>query len=630
MSKAAVSPAPLSGWLARFSLPLVLMAVLLDAGAWWVAVRWVSPDADPWECALFRPAGDNTYLPLIRAVAEGNFGNPVDYLERGKGPMIFPYLSLVPFAVLLKLFGPAGFLLADLGMQLGRWWLLYRILRELRVEKAAARWWAAAISLVSALILLSYVASWSHTWLGVDRIPRPLVTDLVMLGLFWSLLRALLSPPGRFPLRAVLVASALVGLVPHGDYHGIFSLVPLVALTCLYLWWRERQGGWRTFGKLALGSLPALGLALLWVAQVTRVPAEISHRLGVFGRSRWDWPLPTEFFRVDILAFWAVSALLLAGGAWLVRERLRAPGGRELRLLVIGVGGVLLLVLLAPWISLVLTGRLIQVYQFGQRLGFMACYAVSLALVALTYAAWAGRVRASRDYALRLGVPAAAVALWLPAILWAGLHAARESFFNRVSFRELAYTLRSPEFANLQVLATNDPTAYSWWVTSLDRGVYLGDSFASNLPDREIEDRLLRFGVLCRAKDIRFVVNPLVLFYFHSHAKYQFGPSRRFAPDLPLTAEEAEKMRGIHFSDCWNLVPPLPEVRRMEKRFMELAAEPLSADSYPFDLVVLTRNLDEFMGEPDPRLFRKVLTNSHYHVYVKNTAVNGSTSPAFP
>ena len=82
---------------------------------------WQGATGDPF---MFRPGGDITYLPYIRALAEGNLGEPADFATRGEGSWNIPWLLLTPWALALKLFGPWGFLLMDLALQVLRWWLI--------------------------------------------------------------------------------------------------------------------------------------------------------------------------------------------------------------------------------------------------------------------------------------------------------------------------------------------------------------------------------------------------------------------------------------------------------------------------------------------------------------------------
>jgi hypothetical protein len=610
METAAGTPS----WLARWTLPLVLAAVLLDAGAWWLADFLIHPQADFWERVMFRPGGDITYLPYIRALADLNLGEPADFATRGQGSWTFPWLQLTPFSLLLRVFGPAGFMLADLLFQVGRWWLLYRILLLLRVERVPALGLAALVSALSAWLIAPFIAPAVLTELAMDRLPRPYSTDLILLGLLWCLLKALGSPPGRIPLGPLAGAAALVGLTPHGDYHGLFSLAPLYGCACLWLLWRERRGWPRAAGTLALASLPAAALGAYWLFLVGGSSAEITRRLGAYDRPRLAWPAPWEVYDQRALVYWLVGVVILGGLALLTWRFRRLPGR-----LVVAAGVALALVFVAPWVSLLVAGKFIQVYQFGQRLAILEYFVLAPLLAACW--PWKSYWRALPigGMALLLGLTARSAMFcaeretpyWVVQAL--PPEVTRVSRY-RTDFRELERVLARPAQADARVLATLDPLVNSWWLAASGRSVYLPDPFATRQPDAEVEDRLLRVGNLCGTPNVLFITNTLTSFYFHSHAKYQFSPATRFRPDLPLTPVERETMRGTHFNQTWTLVPPAPEIIRMELRRRELAAQP---QDYPFDLLILSRFYDGYFGEPDPRLFRKVLENPSFRVYRK-------------
>jgi hypothetical protein len=613
MTNAAPPPHRAPGWLARWSLPLVLLAVLLDAGGWWLADALIHPQASFWERAMFRPGGDPVYFPYIRALAEGNLGEPVDLATRGQGPRAYPWLQLAPLALAQRLCGAAAFLLADLGFQVLRWWLIYRILRQLGVGRVAAQWSGAAISLLSAWFFLPFLAAGRPVY-AIDRLPRPLTTDALTLGFLWAMLAALRSPAGRVPWKPLAVAGLLLGVAPHGDFHGAFSLGLMFGAGALWLAWRERASGLRGLAVIGACGLPALGLGGWWLAGSLSLPEEVTRRLGAFAWPRWQWPAPWEMFQPLVLNWFAggLVVLLLA----LLARRRWGLGAAALPLGAVAVA--LLLTFAAPWVSLAAGGKMIQVYHFSQRL--IALEYFTLCFLA---AAWLRPYLEGRWIA----APMAVVALWMPFAgseapraarneipFWAGALPLEQTRTHRyrLDFREVERTLARPEFASSRNLATLDPLVYSWWLSSSYRGAYLLDPFETVLPDRELEDRLLRVGNLCGAQNVLYIVNTVTLFYFHSTAKYQFGPGVRFDPATPLTPAEEKSLEGLHFAGTLNLIPPPREIIRMELRRRELAAQP---QDYPFDLLILSRFYDGYLGEPDPRLFQKVLENPSFRVY---------------
>ena len=116
----------------RSNLPSIifLLAVLSIGASYWIGVRVIRPAATLDQAILFRPGGDPDYLPQVTALARLEFGETAVREMAGQGVRSFPFGSLLLHASLVRLFGEAGFVAADILAYLLYGWVLSYFLRK--------------------------------------------------------------------------------------------------------------------------------------------------------------------------------------------------------------------------------------------------------------------------------------------------------------------------------------------------------------------------------------------------------------------------------------------------------------------------------------------------------------------
>ncbi len=234
---------PANKWHHGFHAVVIAVALTYWVGSLiFLKVNWA-------EIAMYRPAGDNQLWPVITALSHFNFGDPTDAVKYGQGIGGFHAVILLPHAIAFAVFGPPGYMIADVvyswcyfvvaAMLFRRWGLA----RLSSVVLSAA---LCTLSLQAVLQKLSLafakfvglfgfgIAEWAFPDLialsiAGNRLPRPFPTEILLVLVLYFFVRQ--WQDHRVPtLKRGLAVGALMGLLMQGDPYsfsalGLFSLV---------------------------------------------------------------------------------------------------------------------------------------------------------------------------------------------------------------------------------------------------------------------------------------------------------------------------------------------------------------------------------------------------------------------
>lgn len=672
-------PAPTRGW--RQDLMEVLCpaarwhhvfpaAVVLAALAYWVASLFLQAGASGAEIVLYRPRGDCQVYPVITALSQLNFGDPTDALVHGQGVGGFQAVILLPYAVAFALAGPAGYAGADAVLSWVYFVAVTLLLRRAGAGPVAAPALGAALATHALPLALHPVSRLLRALVGAcgrslvewdfpdltalvlfeKRIPRPLVTEPLLVLLFYFLLRQWRER--RLPsARRGLALGGLMALLVQGDPYA-FSAVGLLLLAVLGATvWGCRALPSGRFAAGALAGALVLGAYFLFQLWYQNPEAAVRFGLAPFPRSRLLL-LPGH-------GPWLRLAVVVVAGltvAWLARRAAAAPARPPWPDLVEVRSVSLFAILLAACgffampLQLLLLGQGAQVYHYFY-FTFPAFYGYALVLLGVQLARVPGRPRvAAATLAARLpawarrGVAAAAALalLLLPvaedvrssrrqgtarteASPWA---AYGDSY--RLHFRALDQWYREdPRLRESRTFTTFCHEANFLLTAFHGKRAWLPDNAYSTLGDAELERRLFLSARLCQFTPQHFhgaMGNHFFMNYWLGCAKYWCADDHKFAPENEYTPWQLEEVRALGPLPPFNLVVPLSERRRLNQAYADFLREPLDPAACP-DTVVLTAVLWEQGVAPRPDLYEQVFRNEIFAIYLKKPRPAGSAGP---
>jgi hypothetical protein len=627
--------------------------VLLAGLAYWLASLLLQEGASWAEIVLYRPKGDNQVYPVIAALSQLNLGDPTDAVVHGRGVAGFQVVILLPYALACAILGPAGYMVADAVLS----WVYFvgvtLFLRRCGAGPVAALWVGAALA-TNALPLalrplgegLRWVAAafgrslaeWDFPNLASllifeKRIPRPMVTEVALVFLFYFLVRQWRerTPPS---LRRSLALGFLMALLVQGDPYS-FSAAGLVLLGVLGVTLRVQ--GRRGLGRCVLGGLAgALAGGAYFLFQLWHQDPEAAVRFGLapFPRAR--------LMLLPGYGPWLRLAAML-GLVFLVRHwTRRAPPALAAQ--IRSLSAFALVLTGAGWLAqplqLLLLGKGAQIYHFFY-FTFPAFYAYALVVVFLQLGRWAAsevgpwhRLQARLPgTALRIGGAAISfLLLFLP--LEADIRASRRAGTARAEIspwavlgdayrpglRELDRRLR--EDARLRAARTFG--TFSHEANFLLAGFHgkralLPDNAYSTLSDAELEQRLFQMARLLQFSPEQFtgaLQNTFLLNYWLGCAKYWCADDHKFAPESDYAPAELARLRTLGPLPPFNLVLPLSELRRLVLAYRAFLQQPLDAALCP-DLIVLSAVLWSQGAAPPPGLYQEVHRDGVFAIYLR-------------
>ena len=530
---------------------------------YWLFVLLFGLD-EPLKISVFYRLGDTDYLPLIYALARGEYGEISDFATYGRGFLPFPLVSIAPYALAVALAGNAGFILADFAIGAMRALILQRTLLLL-----SRRPLASAILAVLLVIVLFDVNAWSY------RLPRPFVTQVFYLAGFHLCLRLWLKRGAQswvWPAGHGVVVAATI----QGDLHGGVFLGTAAALTLVAVAWRTstlmpvlRYGLWFGCG-FAVAVLP-------FALQSLSAPTHIVTRWGAFDHDRaWDQPL------VDTII--VPAGLLIALIPLLSRRGLMANEAAA-------ASAVGLLFVLAATISstvfVLVLGRAIQIYQAYEKIPQIALSMLSIVIVCLVLHRVKSTILLSLMVAIALlaaGKPIAgtakeAVQIQSQRLTEPGLpFAAHYAPSYRRDVTDIVHRLDAQRSESPQVLGTFDQQFAMLWSIRAGRSLFIPDTFLTMVDDTTIEDRTIGLSRLVGMSTTQFRENldgTLRFNYFQARfltlEKWQASPFHMPADPTRYTPAQLARILELRKGDSaayWNLETPEDEKVRLLAKFV--------------------------------------------------------------
>ena len=592
-----------------------------------VGLYWVLSLAqgDSLSLAAIYRHGDYTYFPALAGLANFSLGESLVYEHLGEGIRSFPLPALALHGLAIGLLGPVGFPVADVLIA------TFAYLAARRVFRACAL--LPLTSEVLALLVSCSVVAWSPSgpvieWLPKHmlwgyRLPRPFVTDLFLLLAVGSSL--LVFVRGRRSTAEWLTLGLWFGLLLQSRFYSAATLGLGIGVALLGLLTTRDHEIARTLRGIGAFALATSVAMIPFLVQRLSEHPDIPVRFGSFPVDRLE-PLLLEIVSPDVVQ--PLVAVFAVGIAiWFF-----APPDTTARLRAIGALGVLCLI--SPFAlpaSTMLLGQTVQPYQFEiqvvvfKTLAMMACAGQLLDVAATQLAKRAPALAAKRAWrptALAIvAIVGIGASVERHAIQLSRPHHVRTDFIGyrmpmyRESFEELTRELAKESYRDARVLATFDIQVHAWWSLFGGGQAYLPDPFATNVPDEEIEDRLLSFlkmhGV-DRRRTLQLLQNRLVQIFFLACAKYQASPAHTFAPLDEYPPRVRQALASMSVFQNWRVWIPESEALRLLEKYDRL---PGTLQGRRLDVIVLGRGKLDGQLEPDPAEFQKSYANRVFRVY---------------
>ena len=601
--------------------PIAVIAVALAALMPWIRLHRDFPNEPPEVSLIYRdPTGDIEYFPLIGQLARGTLTDHTIKETAGQRFRSFPHATLLPHAVGWEVFGPRGFIVADVVCALGYFILLTSILRTLRISRTTS---TIAAILITMRPLLGYLATRDHPW--AMRIPRPFVSEIYALLVLLAALRILASQNPERIARWLALAGAL-GLLVQGDLH--FAMVFALSSPALISAVGLRIGVRATVKNCVIAGVFFVAVISFFLVQRSWEHPDVPIRWGVFNVTR-----SSAFTGWGRDAAKLIRALAIVGGVtFLMKRREPLASEPDQQVALDRLVPFLLVLLVAGFIcqpvSILVLGKTVQTYQFVNRgrilytlLGLMFGL---LCLDGMARRRWPG----SRSHLWgRLLALAVVVGFfsdnWFspPKPYRAPLRNDHYQFTEHVRpsyrecFGELATFLDQAVPQNA-VIATFDHQVYTWWTTFRPGYSFLVEPFVSGEPDHELEIRLATF---CRHLGMsptdftKFVPHSYVNLFWLGLDKYQASSRYTYSHFEDYTAEQKRAIRSSDYS--WQIFIPQSELRRLEREFDSLSRDGLA--SRALDVIVLSNVGPEKPWVPPADQWQQVFENEGFRVFQK-------------
>lgn len=278
--------------------------LLLKALGAWLYAMMKFPGIPLSALVIYRNAGnDMTYLPIIAGLGKAGLREPFVQEFSGTGIMQFPLFSALPLTLLSKLFGPAGFIVADVVFLFATFASLAILLRLLGAASLTARC-LSLVAVTNVFYLMGQarfrlVSQIEPALLGVPKPANPgyfLQTPWLQHGI---------------PLLCVLALAAAALILVMGDDRwkkralaaGVAIYLASIILICSYFFviW-----GWRIPRPLVTGLPLYAGLASL--AYLTRFATQVRTPWIIFGVC-WAILAQSYIYAAFLLGIAAVGVL---------------------------------------------------------------------------------------------------------------------------------------------------------------------------------------------------------------------------------------------------------------------------------------------------------------------------------
>jgi hypothetical protein len=611
-------------------IPWLLFPIITSLSYWVVSYFYLSRYPFYLRVAI-RSWEDYVFLWLIKSLSQFDF-HPTYVFEAASGSLQpSPLLSLLPYALGLRLFGDAGFLVAD-AVVVALAFVMFAVFLRLA---GVRRHWALMIAVGAiAVAYLIWPAQISPNFMFAYsfRFPRPLVSQIFFIGCLSCLVAQMATDVGsrRYVKLSALYAVCLALLI-QSDAFSVFATV--IAYALVLLWQIRRAGGiaFKQIAALALTGLITIVLSTPFFVQMLASDTSVQQRMGFFvppHRLEMVANYATDKNTVRMVAVFVVFSVL---AGWLLRMARRhsladAAMGAGLRFVpIIGISA-----LLAPAMFLLLSPTVAQVFHLKLVQLFLAILtAFILAGVGLTI--FTGRL--DRDGAvpnarLRRTVVGGAIAVSTLATIaaYGGMvllfaREPRPSYPPRLSFWQEAAPARfnadlSAVLKVLEplqrdanaVLATNEQLVATWWVFERGGKVLVPDPFATTLKTIELDRRLVYFHQVLGDTKSEFPDIAQRLATMRYVALYQATSSYTFSDISDYTDEQQKLIRSSPW-DSWVVFMPRSEVERFSRLYDDRGPR------YRIDVIVLQKTPD--LPSRTPIGFVRELDNANFSVWVK-------------
>jgi hypothetical protein len=631
---------------------------------------------------MYRPGGDNQVWPVITALSHFNFGDPTDAFKYGEGIGGFHAVILLPYAHAFKMFGVAGYMMADAFLS---WcYLIAAMLLFRRCGLGAISSLVLSASLATTALqvamqklsqsferIVVFSGHSTSEW-GIPnlfnllifgkRVPRPMPTEIFIALILYFLVRQWQErrPP---TLARGLAIGALMGLLVQGDPYSFSALgLVLLAVTVRGMAFQKWKLPWRfAAGGLAGAALTSWYFVVQTLAQHPDSPARFG--LAKYARDHLLFlPGGGPWFRIAMIALLILAARLLyqhvkkqlaSASASSSKHELHVAGADSSRLeaslntgmaLTFFAGTLVLAAWLAQPIQLFLLGKGAQTFHYLlYTLPLFYSYAIVLLMIQLFRMLNLSRMptgesppppaaRGSRGLLVAgalfaitmLGIEDA-----LTVINYSGVSRREVSPWSMVgdtfrpNFRALDKEFRAnPELKEARTVATFCQEANFLLTAFHGKRAYLPDNAFTTLGDEELENRLCEVARICQMKPETFttmISDWYTLNFWLGCAKYWCASDYKFAPEDDYDPEQLSIAKQSPKQAPFNLVLPLSERNRIVEKYEDLLELPPDLGHYP-DTVVTTF-IERMNGvEIDPSFYREVYTNAVFAVYVKAPA----------
>lgn len=653
--------------------------VVLVALFYWVASLIRLPEASWAEIILYRPRGDNQLWPVITALSHFNLGDPTDAFNYGQGIGGFQVVILLPYVLAYAVFGGPGYMVMDAVIAWAYFLAAVLLLRRcnfgtlssLIVATAVATGglqglsgklngaWIKLVGLCGEPTAEYHVPGLLGLPVFEKRIPRPMITEILLLLLLYFLFRLWHERRKPTYLWGMAIGS-LLALLAQGDPFTLSAagLLFLVVLgrTMVFQRWKPP---WPFWGGLLLGGL-CMGCYFLFQMFGQTEESAVRFGLAQYSRTSIHW-LPTygPLLRVGIicllagLVLWAIrrtkpdTSEPSSGESTVIESSSPAsplsgsntsPNPIEASLAWFCVA-----LIWSAWLAqpaqLFLLGKGAQTYHF---LLFTLPIAFGYAAILLLFTlgrlafadsfsslgrAWGGRLSLARSMVLALG---------LTVITLLGIEEPIEGVLNagptrpdggvwtefpqnfRANLRLLDKKLREdPSLRDARSFVTFCPEVNYLLTAFHEKRAFLPDNGFTTLPDRELERRLCEVGKVLRLKPnafMDFAQDRIVMNFWFGCAKYWCSSDYKFAPESDYTPQELEAARKVPKQAPFHLVLPISEKARIKQQYIETLVKPSPIKDYP-EVFVMMDLISKSSVLPMPGIYDLVYTNKIFNVF---------------
>ena len=621
-----VGGARIPGW----STPpvLFLTLALTISCAYWIVPILTAPDKSPDGLVLFREGGDPVYLPMVAWEGSLKFGENVVKEFAGTGVRAFPFVPFTIHAILHRVAGSTGFILADMLTVVLYACLLRQFLLIAEVARRPAELLSLAAISGTTLWFRNMANAIFHHGMPVVywgfRFPRPSVTQSVFLLLLilGAMLMTRKQPPvWLFALFGVTFAATLQSDI-YAAFNGAFVVGTVFVVATV-----AGQDRWAA-ARRVLATVAAIGLASVpFFYQQLHTSADVKRRYGAYPSQRYWTVLPDR----NITAF-IVICLVAAAVFWRFYKSNAQNRGRLAALAVVAT--VTATSVLCGPASMAVLHQTIQPYHFGIQDMLTIGYA------SLVYTGWLltdfraifplGRLSEKRWKVLTAtaGVVFTGFCFYIAYRTSVYLNRGDLPTSNplvddfhlvhyRTDFKELHTVLSEPEYANAKVMATFDIQLGDWWLYK-EKYLYLVEPFQSTLPDSVMEARAFHFLRLMGTSNEEFgqlLDDPYFLYQIMGGDKYA---AETAYTAWPISDYSPEAQRRIA-STSWphHLELPLSEKARLMKAYEQTSETQQYSDA--LDIIVMDKDILRGYIHPERgNQFRLAWSNRTFELWVPN------------